>query len=167
MKSLLACSDTVDMLDRQQKGRLAETIAKAIFLANNFEVFEPEFDDRGIDLLIRPPRSFDIYEIQVKSITKNNYTFLRKKFISADAKEHRFVCYIRLDCDPEPEVFLIPLKAWDEGTDILRVKEYDKPGQSSDPEYGICYAKKRADDFEKYKIQIALKKYFPILNPTD
>lgn len=163
---LLACSNTVSGLNRQQKGRLAETIAKALFLANGFEVYEPEFDDRGIDMLVRhESRPGRTYEIQVKGITNNSYTFLRKKFIDDNAKEQRFVCYIRLDCNPEPEVFLIPLKAWNEETALLKIRDYK--GRKSDPEYGICYSKRNANSFKAYEFNKALSKHFGIIRNLD
>ncbi len=161
MKDYLVYPDAVKQLNTQQKGRLAETIAKTVFLANGFDVFEPECDDKGVDLLIQLPGSEKAYEVQVKGITGDNYTFLREKFIDERAKDLRYVCYIRLDCDPEPDVFLIPLKAWDDQSPILKIRKYDKPGQISEPEYGICYSKKNAELFDEFRIQTMLKELLP------
>lgn len=94
-------------LNRQQKGRLAETIVIATFLSWNFEVFEPEVDDRGIDLIVSPDLEM-FYRIQVKGITRGSYTFFTQRQFDAATNGGRtaaltYVAYNRDAChDPMP-----------------------------------------------------------------
>lgn len=147
-------------LNRQQKGRLAETIVIATLLSWNFEVFEPEVDDRGVDL-IASPDSEVFYRIQVKGITGGSYTFLTQRQFDAATNGGRtaslaYVAYVRLDAKPAPEVFIIPFSAWDDESPVLTSYHSGKQGQTGETEYGINYSQKNAPLLEPYRADIVL-----------
>lgn len=138
-------------LTRQQKGRIAEELAKVKFLSWGFEVYVPEVDERGIDLIVRHPATGCFYEVQVKGATNNNYLCFKKASVNSETKDKRLVCYVRLDDEPEQAFFLIPLSAWDGSNPLFPVYEYDKEGCSSAPEYGISVSKKNTHFLAPYR----------------
>ena len=67
-------------LNHLQTGRYGEYFAKMALVRAGFDVFSPEVDDKGIDLVLRidgdPPR---YYDVQVKTVrSRNTYVFMRK-----------------------------------------------------------------------------------------
>ena len=145
-------------LNKQQTGRLAETIAITSFLSWGFEVFVPLVDDRGIDFLVRHPDSLKMLEIQVKGVTGRKYAYIRKSTTNPKTTHMRYVCYARFDSQPCPELFLIPVKAWESPNPVLVDYAYDSPGCKSKPEYGINYSKKNAHLLEPYRMDTMLKR---------
>jgi hypothetical protein len=56
-----------------QKGTFGEALAKIMFIQNGFEVYTLEWDDRGVDFVVRRKSNSDapmpMYNVQVKTIT--------------------------------------------------------------------------------------------------
>ncbi|SDD85060.1 hypothetical protein SAMN05444678_12616 [Sphingomonas sp. YR710] len=66
-------------LNRQQAGRFAEYVARMEFTRQGWTVYIPDVDDSGVDLLVhRPDR--DYVRVQVKSLRKDGYVFMRKRY---------------------------------------------------------------------------------------
>lgn len=64
-------------LNHMQLGRYAEYLVMMEFTASGFDVYRAEVDDKGIDFVIRQgPDTF--YDVQVKSVRRLNYVFMRK-----------------------------------------------------------------------------------------
>jgi hypothetical protein len=68
-------------LNHLQIGRYAEYFTKMQFVLLGLDVYSAEVDDRGIDFVVRqePDRYWDV---QVKSVRKLNYVFVRKDVFS-------------------------------------------------------------------------------------
>ncbi|MEC4175640.1 hypothetical protein VIN30_04190 [Adlercreutzia sp. R7] len=147
-------------LNRQQKGRLAETIVIATFLSWNFEVFEPEVDDRGIDLIVSPDLEM-FYRIQVKGITRGSYTFFTQRQFDAATNGGRtaaltYVAYVRLDAKPVPETFIVPFSAWNGRSPVFVSRRSEERGEISELEHGINYSQKNALLLEPYRADTVL-----------
>lgn len=91
------------------------------------------------------------FEIQVKSMLKGRYIFIRKDKICLD--EHHLLCFLRFEDGKLPKVYIIPATAWKNPDAALVDRNYDKPGQKSKPEWGINYSKKNAYLLDKYKAE--------------
>lgn len=57
-----------------------------------------------------------------------------------------------------PDVYLIPASAWKEENDLLRNRNYDKPEQKSEPEWGVNISKKNKNILEQYRIERMIDK---------
>lgn len=136
-------------MDSRALGRFAESLAKNIFVANGYQVYVPEVDDRGIDFIAQDVE-MNIYYVQVKSVRKRNYTFVRQKYFTPD--EEHLVFYIQFN-DTETAMYIIPGTAWEKPNVTLTVRNYDEKGQKSDPEYGISGAKKNEWLLEPYRAE--------------
>ena len=69
----------------------------------------------------------------------------------------RLVCYLHFLDDQLPDVFVIPATAWDKPNAVLVERNYDKPGQTSKPEWGINISKKNFRVLDSYKADNKLK----------
>ena len=57
-------------------------------------------------ILLRKAKMGVFYEVQVKSVRKNNYTFILQNKIKLD--DTHLICYIRFVDGKAPECFVIP-----------------------------------------------------------
>ena len=137
-----------------QLGRYAEYYAKMEFASYGYEVYTSEVDDKGIDFACRK-KDGPFYEIQVKSVSRYNYTFMRKEHMKAES-EGRRVCLLRFEDGKLPEVYLIPARAWLTPSALLTSKDYD--GKQSKPEWGINLSKKNMPLLQAFEISRTLEK---------
>lgn len=134
-----------------QLGRYAEYYAKMEFASYGYDVYTLEVDDHGVDFVARKNTGI-YYEIQVKSLLKGNYTFISKELMDCN-DDKRLVCFLKFLDGRLPDVYVIPATAWQNLNDALIYRKYDKPGQSSKPEWGISCANKNLPLLEKYRAE--------------
>ena len=133
-------------LNRQQKGTYGEYFAKMEFTMYGFSVFTSEVDDRGIDFVIRNNNG-QHFDVQVKTITKNNYTYIyESKF-----NKNLLVCLIILEEKKEPSIFLFKGRDWNNDKSGLLTHRHGP--SSKEAEYGINISKKRALQLEAYAFE--------------
>ena len=63
------------------------------------------------------------------------------------------------DSAETPDFFLIPSEAWKVPNEVFVDRNYDKPGQSSKPEYGINISNKNYDILEFFKFEESIKDF--------
>lgn len=143
-------------LNHLQLGRYAEYYAKMEFASYGFEVYSSEVDDHGVDFVVKVPNKSKFYEIQVKSVREYGYVFISKSKMPTLTTQ-RLVCYIHFIEDKMPDVFVIPATAWATPNAVLVARNYDKPGQTSKPEWGISISRKNYDLLSSYKAEVKLK----------
>ena len=143
-------------LNHLQLGRYAEYYAKMEFASYGFEVYSSEVDDHGVDFVVKVPNTSKFYEIQVKSVREYGYVFISKSKMPTLTTQ-RLVCYIHFIEDKMPDVFVIPATAWATPNAVLVDRNYDKPGQTSKPEWGISISRKNYDLLSSYKSEVKLK----------
>jgi hypothetical protein len=121
-------------LNHLQVGRYGEYFAKMALVRAGFDVFSPEVDDKGIDFVLRidgdTPRYHDV---QVKTVRRTNYVFLRKDQFRRTP--NLLLALVILDEGREPDMYLIPSRAWREAKPPFVDRDYD--GKRSAPEYGL------------------------------
>lgn len=135
------------ILNHMQLGRYAEYYAKMEFSSYGYDVYTSEVDDHGVDFIARSPDGV-FYEIQVKA-TRSNYVFIQKDKIKLDDKH--LICYMRFCDGALPSVYIIPASVWASPNAVFVSHDYDKPGQSSKPEWGINYSDKNSCLLDPYK----------------
>ena len=143
-------------LKSMQLGRYAEYYAKMEFASYGYEVYTSEVDDHGVDFVVKVPGTAKFYEVQVKSVRDYGYVFISKSKMPV-LTSHRLVCHLHFIDGQLPDVFVIPATAWAEPNAVLVERNYDKPGQTSEPEWGISLSKKNYRFLEPYKADIKLK----------
>ena len=126
-------------LNNLQIGRYGEYYAKMEFTAYGFEVYSSEVDDHGIDFIVKNKLG-DFLEVQVKTIYKTNYMFIKKEKIKID--NQHIVVLIRLEDNIEPEMFVFPATVWNEPNRVFKDRSYG--------EWGFNYSKKNRKSIEKY-----------------
>jgi hypothetical protein len=122
-------------LNHLQAGKYGEYFAKVALVRSGFDVFSPEVDDKGVDLVLRiagdPPRYHDVHVKTVRSRT--TYVFMRKdKFRPTP---NLLLALIILNDSGGPEMYLIPSSAWRDARPPFVGYDYD--GKRSAPEYGL------------------------------
>lgn len=133
-------------LNSLQLGRYGEYLAKMEFTSYGYDVYTSEVDDHGVDFIAKDSKN-NYFEIQVKSITKGNYTFIKKDKILLD-KNH-LVCYIVFEDGSYPDIYVFPATVWENNSSLIfKVREN---------EYGINYSKKNIGELEKFKIENFVK----------
>lgn len=128
-------------LNHLQLGRYAEYYAKMEFASYGFEVYTSELDDHGVDFVAKLPGDNKFYEVQVKSVREYGYIFMAKSKMP-ELTDERLVCVLHFIDGQLPDVFVIPASAWKVPNGVLVDRKYDKPGQKSEPEWGINISKK-------------------------
>ena len=127
-------------LNHMQLGKYAEYLVTLAFTLHGCDVYSSEVDDRGVDLVVRSPRGV-FHEIQVKSVCRGSYVFLRKdKF---ELRENLWAVVVRFVDGEVPTVYLMPAMTWLDPTPPFTSREYE--GRQSAPEWGLSLAKKHMD----------------------
>ena len=139
-------------LNHLQLGKYAEYYAKMEFASYGFEVYSSEVDDHGVDFVVKVPGTAKFFEVQVKSVRDYGYVFISKSKMPV-LTSHRLVCYLHFIDGQLPDVFVIPATAWDKPNAVLVDRNYDKPGQTSKPEWGISISKKNYSMLDTYKAE--------------
>lgn len=142
--------------NRQKFGTYGEYYAKMEFASYGFDVFTSEVDDHGVDFIIKGKNSF--CEIQVKSVKEDTgYVFMKKRLFDVE-NEGLYLCLLIFRQDELPDVYLIPAHAWKEENELLRNRDYDKPGQKSEPEWGVNISKKNQQLLQQYCFESMIEK---------
>ena len=92
-------------LNNRQVGAYAEYFVKMELTMHGFEVYSPEVDDHGIDLIARR-KSGPFIEVQVKSLRDYGYVFMRKSGFKLRDDVH-LALVLLFDNEP-PRHYLIP-----------------------------------------------------------
>lgn len=143
-------------LNSLQLGRYAEYYAKMEFASYGFEVYTSEVDDHGVDFIAKLPGENRFYEVQVKSLRDYGYIFMAKSKMP-ELSDERLICFLHFIDGKLPDVFVIPASAWKNPNAILVDRKYDKPGQKSEPEWGVNVSKKNYNLLAEYKADIWLE----------
>lgn len=140
-------------LSKAQLGRYGEYVVKMELARLGCDVYVPEVDDKGIDLLVRlaPGR---YAEVQVKSVRGMFYTYMRKSSVPLDPS--RFLALALFGQGRWPDVFLIPMSAWLHPNALFVDRDYE--GRKSAPEWGLNLSAKTMPLLEPYRLAAQLER---------
>lgn len=139
-------------LNTVQKGSFAEAYAKMAFTLEGFEVYTTEYDDRGIDFVIRNSTG-RFYSVQVKATGHSANPFISEsKFIDS---EDFLVCAVRLGEGSEPSIYLARGCDWSEASDCLH---YNASGGSAGPYYEMRFSNKNKQALERHSFPVYVEK---------
>lgn len=151
------------ILNSLQLGRYAEYFAKMEFASYGLEVFSSEVDDRGIDFIVKD-KTGRFSEIQVKSLRGTGYVFAQKSKFNINNR-NLYMALLIFKEGKMPDFFLIPSEAWKVPNDVFVDRDYDKPGQTSKPEYGINISIKNYDILGIFNFEETIKDF--LMAPAD
>jgi hypothetical protein len=138
-------------LSHLQLGKYAEYYAKMEFASYGYEVYTSEVDDHGVDFVAKAPDTSVYYEIQVKSCRKVNYIYETKE--KMPLSNTRLMVVLNFIEGQLPTMYIIPTMEWKYPNEVLVDRNYDKPGQTSKPEWGINMSQKNLLYLEQYKAE--------------
>jgi len=122
------------------------------FTLEGFEVYNTEYDDRGIDFVIRNSLG-KFYSVQVKATDENSNPFIRKeKFQSSD---DFMLCAVRLVENKPPSLYLALGVDWTKDTECLH---FNPEGGASGPYYEMRFSNKYLDELSQHEFQIYIEK---------
>ncbi|WP_235617723.1 DUF4365 domain-containing protein [Brevibacillus brevis] len=151
------------VLNSLQLGKYAEYFAKMEFASYGLEVFSSEVDDRGIDFIIKD-KIGRFSEIQVKSLRGTGYVFAQKSKFNISSP-NLYMALLIFKEGLMPDFFLIPSKAWEVPNEVFVDRNYDKPGQTSKPEYGINISNKNYAILEIFRFEESIKDF--LVTPSE
>lgn len=135
---------TYKHLNKVQKGSFGESYARMMFTLEGFEVYNSEYDDRGIDFVVRNT-SGKFFIVQVKTTDNTVNPFIYEDNFMAG---NDFIfCAVRIIENEEPSMFLALGSDWEKEYDCLN---YNPEGGASGPYYEIRFAKKYKNDLETF-----------------
>ena len=132
-------------LNRQQVGAFSEYFVKMELTMYGFQVYTTEVDDRGIDFVARY-NGGPFLTIQVKSVRELGYVFMQKK--KFQLTKDMYLALVILNEGKEPDLYLIPAKAWQSPNELLVDRNYE--GKKSKPEWGINISGKNMPLLDAY-----------------
>ena len=138
-----------------QLGRYAEYFAKMEFASYGLEVYTTEVDDHGVDFIVKD-KNGRFCEIQVKSLRGKGYVFMPKSKFDISNK-NLYLTLLIFEHGKLPDIFLIPSQAWEVPNDVFVDRKYDKPGQTSKPEYGINFSRRNYEILEIFNFEESVK----------
>lgn len=144
-------------LSALQMGRYAEYFAKMEFASYGLEVYTSEVDDRGIDFIVRDKKN-RFCEIQVKSLRGTGYVFMPKSKFDINNK-NLYLTLLIFKPGSLPDIFLIPAAAWEVPNEVFVDRKYDKPGQTSAPEWGVNISNRNYSILEIFKFNESIMEF--------
>ena len=143
-------------LSHLQLGRYAEYYTKMEFTSYGYDVYTSEVDDHGIDFVAQNPTTKELFYVQVKSVRKHNYTYLKKDKLTLS--KNFLVCLIYFTDDKLPDLYIIPSMVWQHPNEVFVDREYNGMKYKSKPEWGINYSQKNSFILEAYRAEKNKKK---------
>ncbi|QSO48370.1 DUF4365 domain-containing protein [Alicyclobacillus mengziensis] len=138
-----------------QLGRYAEYFAKMEFASYGLEVYTTEVDDHGVDFIVKD-KNGRFCEIQVKFLRSKGNVFTPKSKFDISNK-NLYLTLLIFEHGKLPDIFLIPSQAWEVSNEVFVDRNYDKPGQTSKPEYGINICQRKYEILEIFKFEESVK----------
>lgn len=138
-------------LNHLQLGRYAEYFTKMEFTSYGYDVYTSEVDDHGIDFVAQNPTTKELFYVQVKSVRKHNYTYLKKDRVTLN--KNFLVCLIYFTDDKLPDLYIFPSTVWENPNDVFVDREYNGIKYKSKPEWGINYSQKNSFILEAYRAE--------------
>lgn len=134
-------------LNTIQKGSLGEAFAKMAFTLEGLEVYDAEYDDRGIDFVIRNS-SGKFFRVQVKTTDPASYPCIKEsKF---DPSDDFIFCAIRIIEGELPKAYLVRGSDWSADFDCLN---YNPKGGNFGPYYEIKFSEKYSEQLVQFEFQ--------------
>ena len=100
-----------------------------------------------------------VLKIKVRAISQiGSYVFSRKANLNIeDPNWFVVIVYIPYDSSIK-DIYIVPATEWGKDIYPFKGKDYNKPGQVSEPEWGISFSQKAKDVMESHEFSIMIDK---------
>lgn len=130
-----------------------DIVAQAL-VSYDFDVSATHEKDFNIDIIAEHARGWTL-KIVVRVVTLGSYTWVEQsKFNIYDEK--LFIAALYLKSENDYEIFVLPATAWQSKEMPFSIKNYDKPGQVSKPEFGITFSQKALEYLSSLSLPVFL-----------
>ncbi len=138
-------------MSRQELNKYAISLAKKRFQDQGFQIEDKSTAQIDFNAVSHGV----IMKIKVRSISKfGSYVFIPKRnFNIEDPNLFMAILYIPQDSSEEI-MYLVPATDWGKDIYPFKGKDYGKPGQVSEPEWGISFSKKAKDAMDSYQFDL-------------
>lgn len=138
-------------INKIQLNNMAVNLVMQAFIDQGFNIEKTTIPAAEVDFIAVSTDGKLYLKIKVRAISQiGSYIFcLKKRFNIEDP--HLYMAVIYLPGKEEKEIYLIPANEWGTNTYPFKGKDYNKPGQSSQPEWGISFSMKAKDAMENYR----------------
>jgi len=137
-------------LNPRQVGRIGEHLARIAFTRAGFQVYVPDLDDRGVDLLVHRGDT-GYLRIQVKTLRDYSYVFMRKAHFQPSPDLWALIIQLG---ETQDRLFLIPSERWLTPDKVFVDRDYE--GLKSAPEYGINITAANLPSLAPHRFDLAL-----------
>ncbi len=134
-------------LNNVQKGSFAEAYAKMAFTLEGFEVYTTDYDDRGIDFVIRSAAG-GFFSVQVKATGASANPFVYADKFQA-ALDFLF-CAVRLIEGETPEIYLARGTDWDQEKEALH---YNPGGGDAGAYYELRFSGRHSTSLQRHRFE--------------
>ena len=148
-------------LNSKQLGQYAEYYAKMEFASYGYDIYTSEVDDHGVDFLARNIQTEDIYRVQVKSLLRGSYTFIKKDKMKPC--KNNLVCLLHFVEDELPKVYVIPVIVLENKGQDGNGKLFVSHDDYKKPEWGINCSKKNLSLLDEYSVEKYFKREMKML----
>jgi hypothetical protein len=140
-------------LTKLQLGRCAEYFVKMEFALHGFDVYTAEWDDKGIDFIVRRDTQ-RYYDVQVKSSRDLSYIFfLKDKFTP---RENLLAAIVLFKDGEHPGLYLVPSTVWIHPNSLFVSRDYE--GKKSKPEWGLQLSHRNLSQLKDYEFACTVGK---------
>jgi len=134
-------------LNNIQKGSFVEAYAKMAFTLEGFEVYTTEYDDRGVDFVIRNGDG-KYFAVQVKATSESANPFVyAEKFV---ATNEFLLCAVRLVEGQSPDLYLASGSDWDTEKECLH---FNPGGGRAGAYYELRFAKLHSESLKRHRFE--------------
>lgn len=139
-------------LNTVQKGSVGEAFSKLAFTLEGFEVYDTEYDDRGIDFVVRNS-SGKYFSVQVKATDETSNPFIKQsKF---DSSQEFVLCAVRLLEGEPPKAYLACGSDWETGLECL---SFNSGGGETGPYYEMRFSAKYREQLAQLEFRTYVEK---------
>lgn len=145
-------------MNKHEINKAGIAFAEKIFVGHGFSIDRPPVTKGPVDFVAS--LNGRTMRIKVRAVSQiGSYVFMEKRrFNICDTDLFMAVTYIPRDED-EKILYLVPATEWAKDIYPFKGKDYDKPGQTSEPEWGISFSQKAKDAMEPYRFSKILSNF--------
>lgn len=137
-------------MNKYELNKAGIEFAEKIFESRGFSIDRPPVPKGPVDFIASLKGRTMRIKVRTTSLI-DGYIFIEKRrFNICDTDLFMAVIYIPRNED-EKIFYLVPATEWGKNVYPFKGKDYNKPGQTSEPEWGISFSQKAKDAMEPYR----------------
>lgn len=146
------------MMNKSELNNHAVNLVEEEFKKHGFKIEESSLPKSQVSLNTISPDG-KILKVKVRAISQmGSYIFSRKVNLNIE-DPNWFVVIVYMPYDANiKDLYIVPAIEWGKDIYPFKGKDYNKPGQVSEPEWGISFSQKAKDAMESYRFPLMIDK---------